>query len=823
MRITKIHIENFGKLSKVDLDLDKELNLICEANGFGKTTLSVFIIAMFFGFDGEKKRAIIESQRKRYAPWQGGVYGGSITFEHEGKTYLLERTFGSKDAKSDIFELYDVKTMLPSNDFGENIGEELLAIDRESFVRTAFIGQHDIETKATSAIGAKIGNLSDEDSDLSEYEDVIKNLKDKTNSLTGSRKTGELAKVRNRLAELSVEIAKEKSKEIALSELSNQKADVLSEIEDKLDEQAKVTSKINEISSKQKEYNELSSAKNMLDKAAEDVKEAEDKYEEIMSFFKAGVPDEVALAEAMESNHLLATGVEMIEKEACSATEFKELEKHFGYSDALKVSDDIDLAVTLSKEALDKYSKAETLEIKLASLSAEAASLGAERAKLSSDIQSREDIIARYKESLNYSSATINLPVIIGGFVIFLGLVMLVLKLSIGTSIGAICLGLCLVVLGLVTKKNKKPNLGDSETLAKLEQMLKESEQELTDNQDRTAAIGNEAEECKVKLNALKGEINQVQSEISQIFARMQIAEYSLEPEFFFKLKNDFVKLTRIKVATAGYNTCFEKISKFLRDYGFEAPHEERDYSGILTEIKVQIELLQSAEERLKDKSAILAELNSEDMTVKLERAAILEAELEATKIETLNDERTMLQTQIDERREKAKQLDDQISSIQDELDEIDASRIEYEELSVESVSLAHRLDILKKTSELLEEAKNNLTTKYIGPFRNSFHKYYEMVEAESDKEYIVDAKLNVSVKEQGLNRDIGFLSSGYQDLVNLCSRLAMLDCMYEEEKPVVIMDDPFVNLDDDKFAKAMDLLRDVSSEYQIIYFSCRA
>jgi uncharacterized protein YhaN len=34
-------------------------------------------------------------------------------------------------------------------------------------------------------------------------------------------------------------------------------------------------------------------------------------------------------------------------------------------------------------------------------------------------------------------------------------------------------------------------------------------------------------------------------------------------------------------------------------------------------------------------------------------------------------------------------------------------------------------------------------------------------------------------------------------------------------------MDDPFVNLDDNKQARGMEFLRRVSEDYQILYFTC--
>ena len=51
--------------------------------------------------------------------------------------------------------------------------------------------------------------------------------------------------------------------------------------------------------------------------------------------------------------------------------------------------------------------------------------------------------------------------------------------------------------------------------------------------------------------------------------------------------------------------------------------------------------------------------------------------------------------------------------------------------------------------------------------------------------------------------------------------RLALLDTMYEKEKPVIILDDPFSGMDDAKLEGTRKLLEEVSRNYQIIYMTC--
>ena len=50
MRLISLKIENFGNLSEYTLSFERDLTVIFEDNGFGKTTLAEFIKTMFYGF-----------------------------------------------------------------------------------------------------------------------------------------------------------------------------------------------------------------------------------------------------------------------------------------------------------------------------------------------------------------------------------------------------------------------------------------------------------------------------------------------------------------------------------------------------------------------------------------------------------------------------------------------------------------------------------------------------------------------------------------------------------------------------------------------------
>ena len=143
----------------------------------------------------------------------------------------------------------------------------------------------------------------------------------------------------------------------------------------------------------------------------------------------------------------------------------------------------------------------------------------------------------------------------------------------------------------------------------------------------------------------------------------------------------------------------------------------------------------------------------------------------------------------------------------------------EIERLQDEMKQAVAENKILVRTSELLRLAKEKLDANYSDPMKNGFNKYIEMLGGKLN--LLINTDLEVSVDESGQTHESIYLSDGYKDMVNFCSRMALVDALFKDVKPPIILDDPFVNLDDDKVPKALKLVKDISNENQVLYFAC--
>ena len=64
-------------------------------------------------------------------------------------------------------------------------------------------------------------------------------------------------------------------------------------------------------------------------------------------------------------------------------------------------------------------------------------------------------------------------------------------------------------------------------------------------------------------------------------------------------------------------------------------------------------------------------------------------------------------------------------------------------------------------------------------------------------------------------------LSKGTVDQVFLAARIGLVRLVTQGRRPPLVLDDPFVTFDDNRAARAAQLLRELSSDFQVIYLAC--
>ena len=130
----------FGRLEGDFRFADDRLTLVIEDNEQGKTTLAEAILAALYGFE---RLGSGPEERRRFLPLAGGAAFVELELTSRSRRLLVRREFpspGEETARiTDAASRRDVTREFLSSRNPTPLGERLLGLTREQFLRTCFV------------------------------------------------------------------------------------------------------------------------------------------------------------------------------------------------------------------------------------------------------------------------------------------------------------------------------------------------------------------------------------------------------------------------------------------------------------------------------------------------------------------------------------------------------------------------------------------------------------------------------------------------------------------------------------------------------------
>lgn len=758
MKLISCNIQNFGTLSGFKKDFSDGLTVIKEENGFGKTTLALFLKAMFYGLPQTTKKRVEENDRVRLTPWQGGAFGGTLDFETNKKLYRIERFFAEKE-KNDTFKLYDLKTGNLSNDFDRNIGVQMFGIDAESFERSVFVPQSSVESGLNTNLNAKLTGLVENSDDLSNYDSAVKSIEKrmKEYSVAGGAR-GLIAEKTKEAQDLSLRLKDAEAAAENLKRVNSELATFKNDFARLTDEQKKVRVSITAAS----DFAARQEQEKRRAEIEESIKTSSEQLKKIVCRYPQGMPSDESFAEAGENEEFCKTvsaQLEMLKSDTTEGAELEQLELFFGEN---STSED---EISAKKSDLKRLN-----ELKL-----KAGILRPQVEALPEKVQSK-GLIAKF---LMIAA----IPVLAGGAVLT------AFKTVLGIAVlfvGILCIG----AAAFIYLKNiilNSPSALDNTTL-----------------KDELAGIETEAENLTATVK-----------DFAEKFFPDEELNTALE-----KIDEGFKRYLRLKASVAERNRkiaerenslteCSEALEDFYKIYGqyssqnvdrlAQIGHDRKEKSRLEAEIK-------SFTERLSELPEV-KDLPEKD--IEFNREELLKTE------EQIAQQLDILQGEITRKQAEANRLTsacEQMPQLEEQLENVLCERTE----------LSERYEVLDKTVNLLAKAKEDLSLRYLDRVKSGFEHYCEVLNGQN-VDTMVNTDLNFRVQQQGAAREKGYFSVGIQDMMSIAMRLALSDALFENEAPMLILDDPFVNLDDSRLKKALELLDLLANHRQIIYLTCHS
>lgn len=847
MKLKKIHVENYGGLCGLDMTFDTGINEVFESNGYGKTTLASFIKAMFYGLAPYRANGKDFNDRRKYYPFSGGKFGGNVEFGFNGDDYRIERFFGKKSDVEDEMKVY--KNAVLTDDLGAVPGLKVFGLDEESFLRTLFITSEITEISSTSGINGLLGDFAS-DSFGGDYETALSKLE-------AARKKYKAAKGNNDLiSQTQAEITDLKTKIENIEKEGEALERFYSELKEAEENEKQLGKILKDASGKNVEIEKWKTYDKMR-------ANAEEKRERLKSFsekYRNGLPEKTEIERA-EKLALYAETAKA-KREAINFSEDKKLrlqaytrtfangvpqdnelssaQKHIAETSALtSESERLKAEIAESEKKVNpKFANADTGAV-LNDLECAAEKLREKQALLSAKRNAAEAPAAKDKKGAGgLILSAISVAAIIAG------VVMAVLTSGairyLGAAVGAA--GVIGLIFGITA--SSKAGAADKK--------LKDRESEIIALQAETEKYADEMKEilvplgyysrngvmfdyakCKADIEdylktdrdkreklARLAEVNERLKTETETLGRffagygMTIAESSFA-DALYKLKNmigEYSRLAEERQSFAQNDKAFadkessakRDLNAFFAKYGLLCDDNEK---SLLKSLEADL----SETERLKKDCAELT-ASAEEYRKKNELKARPAGE--ATDIGEVSERYRACQRAIAIKRGEISAAESVYETLQDNksrLDDAEERLAEYKE----------RRAIISLAEDYIKAADAKLQQKYVAPVKDKFVEFSAPIEKALGEKVVMDKDFRIYFESGGEIRDDKHLSSGQRCILSLCFRLSLIENAFGGEKPFIIMDDPFVNLDKEHIEKTLEFLKSVSKDEQIIYFCC--
>ncbi len=799
MRITECNIESFGKLSKCKFDFTSGLNVFKADNGYGKSTLAAFICAMLYGLDDTKKQNLDDNDRKKYMPWAGGIYGGSLSFECSRGLYRIERVFGKK-ASEDSFILYNAKTGRSSLDFSSLLGEELFGIDKDGFLRTVFLSEKTLSEKnENKTVSAKLSGITGVTADMAELDNALSILDGQRKIYSKKGGGGIISDTQEKLSRLDEQIMRLKQKELGISEAEAE----LLRIENEL-RAAREQKESYEKAWAALEHNRyMRTYKEQYEAMRRELSAREEKYRKLEEFFSSLTPTYEEIEEARKKQ----LEFELSEKAQSAVPdggELAELRRFFENGVTEEETDRI-LGLALELECNDEPS-------------GEPSELFALKVPTEEELDEQTKRLAKARLAKSKRGFAL-LPLILGiglGITAFLPILASALVLPcIFGGCGLLISALIIFFASNVKKKRetaerkaenfifsvsgRKISSDPLDTLENMKAMLEEykkhslAEDRLRENELSLREIYDYLAKFPTpKSKTLVGAIKEIKEKHRRLDALRLMSEKWAE-----NLSEKMRESMRAMQEAAHFLSRFKTVT--------ERPFDEiRDALTEFNSLKAELdtrrrELLSFAQSHGIDNMQKTEEVPSEAGIAFGKKSA-------EDKIAALSKEKILLERRIESDRLDTERLDSLIS--------------QKNALLQNEQKYAKNLDIIQKTKNYLTEAHRIMTMRYLDKTKAAFDAYMRKI-GKNDGDFALDTDFTLTKYEGAAARKTESYSKGTRELYALCLRLALVDSMFEGESPFIILDDPFMSFDDATLGRAKSALAEISKSRQIIYFTC--
>lgn len=786
MKIESLNLIGFGKFNNENIELEDGINILYGENEAGKTTIHNFVNGMFYGFlRPYVKRTLYLDEHEKYEPWSGKRYSGTIDFIKDGERYRIEREFTRGNEKTSVFLRDTGENITKRIDVGDGgrvlqPGFHFFGFNDTVYNNTISIRQLESETEDDLAneVRDKLANLSATmDEDIS-VDNAVDNLEQRLKDIGTERAQrspyGKTSK--------DIENLKERRKDLYLENEEYKKVlNNSTSINEKIIEKEKILKELNknlDLATKFEKKKIYDDVNNLI----KEIEKIEKELEKLVAYKEISIEDYSYVLE-------LTRDIDNTEKR------IKELKEEINI-----IKEEIILYEKFDNGNLDENSILIEDYIKVEELDDKKNKLELERSSLNTEYLKRE------YEEIGEENKLRSLPIIV---LIFISSIITSILTK---NLYLLLLNLIILPILYLSKKEEKTRKEKSKRIVNDLEIIKRKDRDLLLKVKEIEELQNlifikYKVKSKIELKRLSDTL-----ELEIIQKRSQKSEYDNRKSRIDRGEENLNNLVET------LNSLLERRKKYLLKNRSKNANEFKEnlekknrYDDLLSKLDSKIELKNNrlGEEKLEE---LKIEINNIDFTSYEYKESSQEIK------ENIDSERDLfnnIKIEQNVMEEKINRLNKGVKDLLELEESIERLETELSNMDIERKSLELAKNTILDLSKDIHREFAPTINKRIGKIVNSItNGRYTKVK--------IDDELNIGVLTPNTNEiiNISSLSGGTMDQLYFALRFGIIDEIKNSSLPL-ILDDCFIQYDDNRLDKMMDFLIEESKNRQIILFTC--
>lgn len=880
MFIKKLDLVSFGKFKEKEITFQKGFNIIHGDNEAGKSTVHNFIEMMLYGFEDSSKDKKIELYKK-YRPWFNDDYSGKLCIEKEDFDYSIIKNFNTNDKN---FIKYDRITdeAVETQSLGDynELGDYLFGIKKSIYTNTLSIKQlaNSTDEELAEELKTRIWNLGQTKDETISVVKLIKKLDAMKNEYgTVSNENSLLGQYKIRLTELNdlrEEIIADKDK---INQLANRKIEVFDEI-------AGISKRLSEIDNEIENFKLLDLAKKKIkvDKIIEEIDVEKSKMEEVSGARDITVEeyeDAVKLITILEQ---MKNQKDEIEREFRKVeSDIEKLTKRREYalnSDGVVVNINLDYKkfkdtkekieslrskVDIGEKALDEFDIDEIQKYDDYLDKIKEVNETLERLDLLENGNGKDDInklIKATKSSTTLFSLLSVACIGVAGSSVYFGMAQNQIYYA----------GLAAIIpaaysISKINKCKQRVNILENQLLS-LNLDVEHREQEKNEceklikklvDESNTGSLEGLISKCKMYRSIRQEYDNKLKmlNYDRSVIDSMQINQDKLEADLLDRLAdfdirelndntikemNDMMivkdeilgDIENKKVVLEGLEKQYKKARK---DYNYENGRfeiilknnnisnveefkKQTNNSYKIIQLRSKIEGLERlAKDVLDDMSYEELSRTVNELDESIRAISLSDVQSKENEIKTLNDGKDDLYTELDN-------LDNQILAIESNSKKLVEVEEEIEFYYKRVLACKEKIEVIDITKKNILMIADYIKGDFIPVLKRAISENFTFVTGGKYSEVDIDEDMNIAVIDSRNNERIPLksLSGGTLDQLYMSLRLGVSSLISNNKDIPLILDDSFIQYDESRLIKSLEILERESQRRQVIILTCQ-